>query len=377
MKKLLSIALLLIFVTSCDTNLRIEKRKYMKGYYVDYNRASKKTNQSFEKNEKNTIALDSNQQSGGELFAIGTKEDIEIPVSSSSKQSSKKSIQIPAKVSIKKIGEDAIAKSQTKQQTTKQKKSNKTLSYWLIAIAAGVMGVGISKTYHSKKSGMNKLKSWSVKNKRKAFALSILSRTLLMIIGFATGVKLFEMDYLFPQYTMQIGIAAYAVGLLIYLFRKSTYERFFSFLKAQLHSLVLAVTSFVMFATIGNFTANENANGINTDHHLNKRCAKFFQSKNNSSEKDINYSDAQTLKQSDDGGTIALKVVLSVLAILSILILQALTIAFSCLLICEGNEVGGVALAFGGTIAIAAISIITFYWIAKIDLNKETASPTN
>ncbi len=81
-------------------------------------------------------------------------------------------------------------------------------------------------------------------------------------------------------------------------------------------------------------------------------------------------TDVFKINSEDDSGTTVLKVFLIVLAILSILVLEALALIFSCALMCEGNEAAGVAVLVGGTILLAALAIITLYWISKIDLAK-------
>ena len=61
------------------------------------------------------------------------------------------------------------------------------------------------------------------------------------------------------------------------------------------------------------------------------------------------------------------------LAILSIIVLQALIVIFSCELSCAGQDGAAAVLLFGGTIVLAFLAVFTFINISKIVSSEENS----
>jgi hypothetical protein len=220
------------------------------------------------------------------------------------------------------------------------------------------------------------IQSWAFRNKFKARSLMFIAKTVFIFGGFWFGVKLFEQHYLFPSYSISCLFAIYLLSILIYPFKKSTLEKAFTFSRKKFSGLVMSLSGFLLCMNLGNHVAWENANGINTNNHINKRCTDYFENKkeapDNTVSLNINHSLSEIfVSDDDDTDTYVLKITLSILAIISIVILEILILALGCIMACDGSEGSAVALIFFGTAFLAALSIVTLYWISRIRLNKE------
>jgi hypothetical protein len=203
-----------------------------------------------------------------------------------------------------------------------------------------------------------------------------LAKSVFIFGGLWFGVKLFEQHYLFPSYSIAGLFTIYLLSILIYPFKKSTLEKAFTFSRKKFSGLVMSLSGFLLCMNLGNHVAWENANGINTNNHINKRCSDYFESKKETPGNNVSLNITHTISEifvsdDDDTGTYALKLTLCVFAIISIVILEIVILALGCMMACDGSEGAAVALIFFGTVFLAALSIVTLYWINRIRLNKE------
>jgi len=356
---------------SCDSSLRIEKRRYMKGYYVASHSDKKSTTAKITDGIKpiNTLAALSKSDSA----VVQTPEQNIASIAKA--QPTKKEAQNKISLSVVNKKESYFSEkvkktaaiTVSKEKTSKNKKNNGLYLLFAIGSLFGFSFWSLSKY----KSGMlHKMKFWAFKNKYKSLSIIILAKAYSIIAAFWVGVKLFELDFNFSHYTMHLLIAGAVITAFFEIFRKRTRENIFNFFKNKLPSVFLSIIGVFLCITLGNKVADENSNGINLDRHLNKRCTNYFESKFNFKQ-EASYSNEIQSPKSNDAGSTALKVFLTILAILSIVVLQALTIAYSCVLACVGADAEAVCLAIFGTLFIAFLAILTFYWISRINLSDE------
>lgn len=368
MKKIFfSITLItLFFLSSCNSFFRIEKRKYMKGYYVDFSGGKNIKNHS-EKSLDKIIVKYAEENNYATTDFTEKKISIKDPNYnnrySQTYLTSEESNVIKAENIITPANKTINKKTKI---TERRKKQNHdiTIPIGLAGVIAGFMGLSFAGIYRYKKSSLLNIQSWAFKNKFKARAILVLYRALLMIIGFGAGVKLLEENYLFPEYAMPLFSGTLIIGTLTYPFRKTSLERTFSFLRTKTSELIVGVSGLLLCITLGNQVAYENSKGINRENHLNKRSAVYFESPKNISVN--NPGSILESKDEDDYGMKALKTTLLILTIISITLLEVLAIVLSCMLVCEGVTAMAILVGFGGTGILVALSIFTIYWIKRI-----------
>jgi hypothetical protein len=369
MKKYFSLFCISILMISCNSFFNIEKRKYMKGYHVSKISNSKNKGKMHSTPENNVLLT--NTETAllplAESVYVTTAADVEqqygIAVTKAAHEKARHSSKNNAP---NKTTKKAISGS-TPLVEANNKTKEKEISWGILALAGGLMGASFAGMYRSKRGGFMRIQAWSHKNKFKARAIVILTRIALTISGFAAGIKLFEAGHLLPQYSAFVFAAIYIGGILLYPFKKTKQERLFSMLRTKISGLMLSFSGFLLCMTLGNQVSFENANGINTERHINKRSTNYFESK-----KDLSGSVTQLIEDDpNDTASYILRSVLLFFAIASVIILQIALLAFSCILACEGAEGAAVALAFGGTVVLAALSIITIYWIKRINLTDQ------
>jgi hypothetical protein len=381
MKSKLTFIFVLVMFISCDS-LRIEKRKYMKGFYVGH---SKIKHNDLSKKEEFENPGSGNPESDPSYDGVSAGISSEpVKIKTTSIFSTEKNSVIP---------ENKIFPTQTRSGIKKKKvtiESSKTnfevrkkiwneINWKWLALMCGITGLTFGYAFKYHKSSLMSLQAWSYKNKFKARALMFVAKTSFIIGGFWFGVKLSEHHYLFPSYGISLLTAGYVLSILIYPFRKSSIESAFSFLRKKFSGLVMSLCGLLLCMNLGNRVATENANGINTDKHINKRSADYFESKKSVPDHSTSLNTGQILSgifvnDTDDTGTYALKLTLSVLAIISIVILEIFVLVFGCMLACDGSEGAAFALIFFGTVFLAALSIATLYWISRIKLNSSSAT---
>jgi hypothetical protein len=372
MKNKSAVFLALVFLFfSCDSSFRIEKRRYMKGYYVATHSDRKSPSAKIPDyiNPINTTSIFSENDSSS------IQTPVQIIVSNTKTQSSKKEKEKTTSLSVTKTKENGFSKKVTQEdvlavinnKTSKNKKQN---GLFLLFAISGLFGFSFWSLSKHKSGTLHKMKFWAFNNKFKGFSIIVLAKAYSIITAFWIGVKLFELNFSFPSYTMNFLFCSLALVLAFNALRKRTTENIFNFFKNKLPAVFLSIIGVLLCVTLGNKVATENANGTNLNRHLNKRCANFFESK--SAFTQTTSDDVTAIKpDKGDAGTTALKVILTILAILSIVVLEALTIAYSCVLVCSGAEAEAVLLAVFGTVFIAFLAIVTFYWISRINLSDE------
>lgn len=372
MKNLISYFLVAFLLISCDS-FHLEKRRYMKGFYFSHSRPN---NDRSSNTTADTKKRENDAQAQTETDAdqnTTKKPDVEKGLNSRPIPHSEK---MPNQVNKRHPSTPAVSLQKTTYTTPKTLQKAKPaapkndINWGWFAMFAGMMGATFAGVYRYNKGGLMNAQKWAFKNKFKAQSLMVVAKAALMITGFWLGVKLFEHDYLFPALSSFAFSAAFVLGILAYPFRKRNLQNGFSFLRKKISGLVLSISGLLLCMNLGNHVAYENANGINKERHINKRCANYFESKKDANGKPA--SPLHFLKNPDDSAeTKALKVALSVLVILSIIVLEIVVLAYGCLLACDGAEGASVALIVGGTLVLAAMSILTLYWISRIKLKSD------
>jgi hypothetical protein len=269
----------------------------------------------------------------------------------------------------KKIIPLKIPEPKNKVLVQERSKKENELSWGVLALAAGLMGGSFAGAYRFRHSGLLKLQAWSHKNKFKARAIIILTRIALTITGFAAGINLFEAGYILPQYSKFVFACMFLVGILTYPFKKTNRDKISGIFRSRIQGLLMSLGGLFLCISLGNNVAHENSQGINTDHHINKRSSDYFESKKDAPAL-LSYEDDE-----NDTASYVLRSILLVLTFVSVIVIQFLLIVLSCSLACDGAEGTAATILFGGTILLAFLTVISIYWIKRINLkDPETSS---
>lgn len=361
---------------SCDSSLRIEKRRYMKGYYSDFTRLHKKNNPTVFIQDKETAIINCGHNEDSLLFV--KKGDLVSFVINKNNTVSKKSFNksitfIPINAHLSDLKKDKSNSKSILTQKNIKKLSDKKSGWYLLLFIAGLLSLSYWGVTNRNAIKANKLRNWAFKNKYKFLAIIFVSKVFIAISSFWLGVKLFEFDYLLPSFFIPTLGTSYFTIWLATIFQKKSNESFFSLFKNKFKHLFISMIGMLLCISLGNKVANENSNNLNTSHHINKRCANYFESK---TEKfSANNSAIDSTSKAKDGSSLALKGVLMFFVIFSIIVLQLAAIIGGCILACNGSEGYAALLIVGGTVLLVALSILTIYWITRIDLEKNKETP--
>jgi hypothetical protein len=380
MKKIVSCIFILALLISCDS-FRIEKRKYMKGYYVGSSKTKHNSTASHNEDTQTFLAEKNAEEDSFTDLSVSIKpEPIQLKkeklfAETNDNYSDKKNNIIGIKPQIRTEEKSNPASDKLKQKISKKEK--KPIGWEWLVLIAGITGVVFTYSFKYQKSGLMSIQSWAYQNKLKARSIMFLAKAAFVFGGFWLGVKLFEQNYLFPSYSSFALSAAYLLGLLIYPFKKSSLKTAFAFSRKKFSGLVMSISGLLLCMNLGNHVASENANGININQHLNKRCADYFETKKTTPDNINSTNDVEApskiFADDDDTATYALKLVLNILAIISIVALEVIIIVLGCLMACDGAEGAAIAIIFFGTVLLAALSVVTLYWISRIKLNRNSS----
>jgi hypothetical protein len=362
MKKYISLSLMILLIISCDS-IRIEKRRYMKGFYI------------------NTSLT---QKSKGRF----TEQMPDLPKKAYSfiyDSTATQPLLHPSHITYAPTEQEQVKKPEIRKQTTVQinfkkiKRAGNNLHYskqshnefswaWLFLLCGftTISFFSINK-FHSIR--LMKLKSWAHRNKLKARLIMVFTKMLLAFTSFVIGFKLFQSGILFPEQSMTAFTLSYLLAILIYPFKKSSLEKGFSILRKKACELALSVAGLLMFLNFGNNVASENYHG---EKHglIHKLSAEYLES---SSEKKHTTEERHfsLLDNTDNGDTITLKVTLSILVVLLSIVLELIIIYFSCILSCSGAEGMAQLLFYGGSAVLIAGCIFAFIGISKIEVKHQ------
>ncbi len=345
----------------------------MKGYYVNFTNNHKKNN-SISSIASSETSLEYYRLLNDSILFLKNETEIVINTNQTSKKTFNKPYVIPIKTS-----KSTNAASDTKKDsytTTQIKKTNgnKKNGWYFLAAIASLLSLGYYGATRKKARHANKFRSWAFKNKFKSLSFVVFSKVAIAIASFWIGVKFFELDYTLPSFILPALGGTYFMIWATTLFKKKNRENMFSLLKNKLSHLFISVIGMLLCITLGNKVANENSNHINTTNHINKRCSNYFESKSYNSNH-ANFVSNDAVSKMDDGSNGGLKAGLTILAILSVVVLQLATIIGGCLLACSGSEGYAVLLIIGGTIFLVALAILTIYWITRIGEEKDSITP--
>lgn len=249
--------LTLLVLASCS----VQKRVYMKGYYVDWHEAHPKNNSIKTNHEapyfiagKNNLSLyqEQNEDLEPKLVASNSKTLFE--------KSNYKKTSNTIPISTAKSGYSKNDfKTNTKHNTTTFSKKLKDNGFLLFTGSLlGLLSFGLFKRNYSKSK---QLAYWAKNNQKKTIAIIAVLKTFLGVIGLFFGKALYENNITASSDTTTntlLGLSLLAA--IFYPMKKSVSEFFkYRFTRKKIMHFILTISGFLLMVSIGNRVA-ENKN---------------------------------------------------------------------------------------------------------------------
>ena len=357
MKKILLYSLLFVFFSGCDNSFRIEKRHYMKGYYLA---SSKKEKAVSEKTDSPARVLNDSRTEKEKSAEIPTVEYIKpedsvriIPTTEIAIENQSHSLKLP--LVEKKERKSHQGKSSTITESGPQKPN--TIPLGESALVMTAMGLAFAGAYKYRKEKLLKISNWGKRNKKTALFTTIAAKLGFVLGGVASGYQLYQCDYEFSKHSSIAFAGIYLLGLITYPFRKSSNNEFSSYLRRKLSSFVLFVSGLFMAMSIGNHRAAEHRpmfavqQEIPVSNQPHRLLEKVLQSNDSPDE---------------TSNTKALRTFLTVLTIIFMVALAIVVVALSCVLACDNEGLLALLVLFGGAAIIAVGTVYSIRGIRKI-----------
>ncbi|CAN5357384.1 hypothetical protein BH10BAC1_BH10BAC1_11680 [soil metagenome] len=371
--KLLKYAFVLILTTvvisACDS-LRIEKRRYMKGFYVSSHKKvdvlEKKSNQTLL-----TAVKEQKNDSAKKLIVLDPIAQINSDKKENSSASSFQSLYKNA--AIKKEHNGTFYKSDDQHAFLKQgtsSNSSRNANYFLVGMIA-LFATAFFAFMKFKKEAAVKLSRWAQKNKRKSKAIMAGLQLLIGVGAHFVGSMLYDFDFTFSNTIRNIIAGTFLAALAFYPLKKLKRFSFSNkgYLKHKIADFALIFTGTLLALCSGNKAAEHFQR-----HNYEQTISHSKENSNSVFEKVFHLGDSTQNATSADGDRQALKVFLLVLTIFLIVVFEIAIIILSCYLACI-NQVGLAALALiGGTALLVLAAIFTLKSIHEMEENTNPVS---
>lgn len=261
MVKRLLVIMILAVIVSCNSTLHVEKRKYFKGYYVQLN----KINHPVPQNGDNTPALSENLTA-----SLNTQPEISNSVvnlsflnSADEKSIASLALQNNLKHNHISINETVAEKKTVDSKTTlkkiQNKKKNGSDDGYLFGLAA-LMGLSMFGLLRAFKLTALKLSNWAARNKTKTKVLIGSIQIVYASLGIAIGKSLHDMGYEFSNGSNYVFSGIFLLGIISLFLQKvsSKTDLIKSFFRSKMIHMLIAVSSLMMMAIIGNKVGQNN-----------------------------------------------------------------------------------------------------------------------
>lgn len=357
-----------LIIPSCDS-IRIEKRRYMKGFYVNSSRS--KVLPSIKEKLHVPIAISSKAVDSFDLASVSSikqegyassidakKNNLELSTNSQKGtnliqniNSKNNSIVSPKTTSNGKIHVNE------KEHFNNERNANYLLS-GMVAFFS-VLFFGLLKW---KKKTVLKISKWASRRKWKTRFIIAGLHLVLAVVGHYAGSFLGDLNVFISDFARDIIMGGFLLGILIYPRKNrglSIYDAK-QYLKKKVFDFILVLSGFLLTVCHGNDLARPN---------LSDKMDQGIQSFSNATDQKMATNDFIYVPI-DETGAMILKGVLIFLAVLLILVLQALIVVYSCALSCSGQEGAAYALLIGGTVLLALLAVLAFTGIANIKADK-------
>lgn len=367
-KLFLACIIIALIIPSCDS-IRIEKRRYMKGFYVNSSRS--KVLPSIKEKLHVPIAISSKAVDSFDLASVSSikqegyassidakKNNLELSTNSQKGtnliqniNSKNNSIVSPKTTSNGKIHVNE------KEHFNNERNANYLLS-GMVAFFS-VLFFGLLKW---KKKTALKISKWASRRKWKTRFIIAGLHLVLAVVGHYAGSFLGDLNVFISDFARDIIMGGFLLGILIYPRKNrglSIYDAK-QYLKKKVFDFILVLSGFLLTVCHGNDLAKPN---------LSDKMDQGIQSFSNATDQKMATNDFIYVPI-DETGAMILKGVLIFLAVLLILVLQALIVVYSCALSCSGQEGAAYALLIGGTVLLALLAVLAFTGIANIKADK-------
>lgn len=371
-KLFLAFIIIALLISSCDS-IRIEKRRYMKGFYVNSGRSKvvpaikdklnvliavpSKTIDSFDLTSVSSVKQEEYSSSLG-----AGKNDVELMTHSQKGTSliqniNRKNKSIPSK--------KAIASGNIPVKENEYFNNERNANYLLSGMVAffSVMFFVLLKW---KKKIALKISKWASRRKWKTRFIIAGLHLVLAVVGHYAGSFLGDLNIFISDFTRDIIMGGFLLGILIYPRKNRGFNiyRAKQYLKRKVFDFVLVLSGFLLTVCHGNDLARPQlADKMNQGIHSQSTVTDQKTAINNNIYVSI-----------DETGVLVLKGVLIFLAVLLILVLQALIVVYACALSCSGQEGAAYVLLIGGTILLAFLAVLAFTGIANIKADEPAAT---
>lgn len=364
-----------LMLSACDS-LRIEKRRYMKGFYVS---SSKK---KFDVQEKKKIQIpvtslfQKNQDSISKMVSI----DLAAGIFALKKSEKQNVVQLVSdKKRDSKIVYPNFPFNQNDFQTNglfekkylKEKSKGNSFSkgnYFLLGMAAFFSIAFFAFIKFKNRTAIN-LSRWAQTNKIRSRAVMVGAQLLIGFGGHFVGSMLYDLDFAIADSVRNIIVGSFLAAIIFYPIQKIKNFTFNNkgYLKRKFCEFALLFTGSLLAICSGNKMAEQNQinSGVHSvlDSDVNSNSEKTFQMIGS------NQDSVET-----DPALEALKIFLTILAILSLLALEVLIVFLACYLTCT-DQVGLAAVALiGGTALLVLLGIFTFKSISSIKTEMDPVS---
>jgi hypothetical protein len=358
-----------LILLSCGS-LKVEKRKYLKGYHIQY---SKRTFANINHDKKVSKKAHKKQ-----IVVHQPKLKIKERVKNSNESNLDLSYRTPIKKTspdlVKNINsiasENIIARTPQESSvktsvTSKESKSGDGLVGAFGALSALLIG-GL---FMAKRRTAKKISHWAKRHKWESRGLIAGSKLALGAGGYYVGNILHDMDYAISETTSNVLYASLGLTALMYPIKNSSRRLFSnSYMRRKTHDLSLTLCGLLLAMTVGNQAAS--------DENLIPAATYMFDSVENSinlvalSENNLtqlegisNFEVSKDNKEGE-GGSTAGKILFTLLVIALFLFLELLVLSLSCSLSCNGQESLAAVVGIGGTfgLIVAFIYALNAIW---------------
>jgi len=355
MTRLVAYLSLLFIVSACSSVHHVEKRRYKKGYFIQWNKKEvKNVKQNHESIFSNDVEL-LNQQKTKDKTANQVAVDVKKTPSISetkedyffteNKSSNDNTTSIFPAPTVSKTTYHSKSRNSTSKIST-IKKSTDTGLY----LISGIIGAIIMSLFFANKKRAKKVSKWASENPKKTVTAILGTKSVLALGALHFGSMLHSSGYNFSENSLFVLLSLFSVSAVFYPIRKKQKGIFKQgYLKQKTHDIVLATLGFSMMLSLGNVSSQDPnylpiLNPITNQTSIEEEYIPVMSDETAES------------KNSSDEDTFG-KVVGTIFIVAAFLGLLLLLAMLSCSISCNGQEALAIVVFIGGLIALIALLV--------------------